>query len=81
MGEHIEHRNTGRPRTARKHSSKQTAEAIGRRLLEIIVYEKSYRIGGKLSVLAPYTLIPADVKAEVGPNYCYALEMNSRSIL
>ena len=50
MGEHIEHRNTGRPRTARKHSSKQTAEAIGRRLLEIIVYEKSYRIGGKLSV-------------------------------
>ena len=50
MGEHIEHGNSGRPRTARKHPSKQTAEAIGRRLLEIIVYEKSYRIGGKLSV-------------------------------
>jgi hypothetical protein len=50
MGEHIEHRNTGRPRTARKHPSKQTAEAIGRRLLEIIVYEKCYRIGGKLSL-------------------------------
>jgi len=50
MGEHIENRNTGRPRIARKHPSKQTAEAIGRRLLEIIVHEKSYRIGGKLSV-------------------------------
>ena len=50
MGEHIEHRNTGRPRTARKHPIKQTAEAIGRRLLEIIVYEKGYRIGRKLSV-------------------------------
>jgi hypothetical protein len=45
MGEHI-----GRPRTARKHPIKQTAEAIGRRLLEIIVYEKRYRIGGKLSL-------------------------------
>ena len=50
MGEHIEHRNTGRPRIARKHPSKQPAEATGRRLLEIIVYEKCYRIGGKLSV-------------------------------
>ena len=50
MGEHIEHRNTERPRTARKRPSKQTAEAIGRRLLEIIVYQKSYRIGGKLSL-------------------------------
>ena len=50
MGEHIEHRNTGRPRIALTHPIKQTAEATGRRLLEIIVYEKSYRIGGKLSV-------------------------------
>jgi hypothetical protein len=50
MGEHIEHRNTGRPRTARKRPIEQTAEAIGRRLLEIIVYEKGYRIGGKLSL-------------------------------
>jgi hypothetical protein len=50
MGEHFEHRDTGRRRTARKAPSKQTAEAIGRRLLEIIVYEKSYRTGGKLSL-------------------------------
>ena len=50
MGEHSEHRHTGRPRTARKDPSKRTAEAIGRRLLEIIVYEKSYRSGGKLSL-------------------------------
>jgi hypothetical protein len=33
-----------------KAPSKQTAEAIGRRLLELIVYEKGYRIAGKLSL-------------------------------
>jgi hypothetical protein len=50
MGEHIEDRNTGRPRTARKHPTKQTAETIGRRLLEIVVYDKCCRIGGTLSL-------------------------------
>src|SRR5215469_15815219 len=50
MGEHSEHRQTGRPRIARIDPSKRTAEATGRRLLEIIVYEKCYRIGGKLSL-------------------------------
>ena len=50
MGEHVEDRNTGRPRTARKRPSKQTAETIGRRLLEIVVYDKCCRIGGKLSL-------------------------------
>ena len=50
MGEHIEHRNTERPRTARKRPSKQTAATIGRRLLEIVVYDKGCRIGGKLSL-------------------------------
>ena len=50
MGEHIEDQNTGRPRTARKRPSKQTAETIGRRLLEIVVYDKCCRVGGKLSV-------------------------------
>jgi hypothetical protein len=50
MGEHIEHRNTERPRTVRKHPSKQTPETIGRRLLEIVVYDKCCRIGGKLSL-------------------------------
>ena len=50
MGEHVEDRNTGRPRTARKRPSKQTSETIGRRLLEIVVYDKGCRIGGKLSL-------------------------------
>ena len=50
MGEHIEDRNTGRPRTARKRPSKQTSETIGRRLLEIVVYDKCCRIGGTLSL-------------------------------
>ena len=36
------------PRTARKRQSKQTAEAIARRLMEIVVYEQGCRIGGRL---------------------------------
>jgi hypothetical protein len=39
-----------RPRIAREHPSKQTAETTGRRLLEIVVYDKCCRIGGKLSL-------------------------------
>ena len=39
-----------RPRIARKHPGKQTAETIGRRLLEIVVYGKCCRIGGTLSL-------------------------------
>jgi hypothetical protein len=50
MGEHIEHRNTECPRTALKRPSEQMAATIGRRLLEIVVYEKCCRIGGKLSL-------------------------------
>ena len=50
MGEHVEDRNTGRPRIARKRPSKQTSKTIGRRLLEIVVYDKGCRIGGKLSL-------------------------------
>jgi hypothetical protein len=50
MGEHVEHRNTERPRTALKRPSKQTAATVGRRLLEIVVYDKCCRIGGKLSL-------------------------------
>jgi hypothetical protein len=44
-------RNSGspRPEITRKRSGKQTAETIGRRLLEIVVYEKCCRIGGKLT--------------------------------
>ena len=50
MGEHIEQRGLRGARIARKRPSKQTAEAIGRRLLEIVVYAKCCRIGGKLSL-------------------------------
>jgi hypothetical protein len=50
MGEHTEQRITDRPRIARKRPGNQTAEAIGRRLLEIVVYAKGCRIGGMLSL-------------------------------
>jgi hypothetical protein len=50
MGEHIEQRGTERPRIARKRPGRQTAETIGRRLLEIVVYDKRCRIGGKLTL-------------------------------
>ena len=48
MGEHTEQRITERPRIARKRPGKQTAETMGRRLLEIVVYDKCCRIGGTL---------------------------------
>src|SRR6476660_806169 len=44
MGEHAELRFTGRPRIARKRP-KETVAVIGRRLLEIVVYDKQCRIG------------------------------------
>ena len=50
MGEHIERQIIERPRIARKRPGKQTAEAIGRRLLEIVVYGKRCRIGGTLTL-------------------------------
>jgi hypothetical protein len=50
MGEHTEQRITDRPRIARKRPGKQTADAIGRRLLEIVVYDKSCRIEGNLTL-------------------------------
>ena len=50
MGEHTEQRITERPRIARKRPGKQTPEAIGRRLLEIVVYDKRCRIGGTLTL-------------------------------
>jgi hypothetical protein len=46
MGENVEHRGVQRRRIARKRPDKQSAEAIGRRLLEIVVYDKCCRIGG-----------------------------------
>ena len=50
MGEHVAQQNIERNRTNRKRSSKQAASAIGRKLLEIIVYHETCRIGGKLTV-------------------------------
>ena len=50
MGEHIQYQGVRPAQTARHRPGKQTAEVIGRRLLEIIVYDKSCRIGTKLSL-------------------------------
>jgi len=50
MGEHVEQRAVRRQSTARKHPSKQAADAIARRLLEIVVYNRRCRIGGSLSL-------------------------------
>ncbi len=50
MGEHTEQRITERSRVARKRPGEQTGEAIGRRLLEIVVYDKHCRIGGTLTL-------------------------------
>jgi hypothetical protein len=47
MGEHIE-QGLRRGRIAPTRPDKQTPETIGRRLLEIVVYEKCCRIGGSL---------------------------------
>jgi hypothetical protein len=50
MGEHTEQRITERPRIARKRPGKQAPETMGRRLLEIVVYDKRCRIGGTLTL-------------------------------
>jgi hypothetical protein len=50
MGAHTEQRITDRPRIARKRPVRQTPELIARRLLEIAVYDKSCRVGGKLTL-------------------------------
>jgi hypothetical protein len=50
MGEHTEQRIAGRTRLSRKRPAKQSAEAMGRRLLEIVVYDKSCRTGGTLTL-------------------------------
>jgi hypothetical protein len=48
MREHVAQQNIGRGRISRKRPGNQTAEAIGRRLLDVIVYGKSCRIGDKV---------------------------------
>jgi hypothetical protein len=48
MGEHVAQQNIARGRISRKRPGTQTAEAIGRRLLDVIVYGKSCRVGDKV---------------------------------
>ena len=48
MGEHTTQMALESHRAARKPQRKQTPQELGRRLLDIIVYEKGYRIGGTL---------------------------------
>jgi hypothetical protein len=50
MGEHFGQQGAERARIAGKRPGKQMAETIGRRLLEIVVYERCCRIGGKLTL-------------------------------
>ena len=50
MGEYVAQQNIERDGADRKRPRKPTAEAIGRKLLEIVVYCKSCRIGDKLTV-------------------------------
>jgi hypothetical protein len=50
MGERTEHRITERPRIARKRPGQQSAETMGRRLLEIVVYDKRCRIAATLTL-------------------------------
>ena len=50
MGENIEQRGLRHARIAPERPSKQTPETVGRRLLEIVVFRKGCRIGGKLSL-------------------------------
>lgn len=50
MREHAARQSIERRQTSRERPKKQTAEAIGRKLLDIVVYAKNCRIGGKLSL-------------------------------
>jgi hypothetical protein len=48
MGEHTTQMAFDSHRSRRELPRKQTAKELGRRLLDVIVYEKGYRIGGTL---------------------------------
>ena len=50
MGEHIQRKIADQPRLSRKRPAKRTADVMGRRLLEIVVYDKQCRIGGSLTL-------------------------------
>lgn len=50
MGEHAAQPNSDRPRSGRKGPSTPTPQALGRQLLDVLVYTKRCRIGSKLTV-------------------------------
>ena len=50
MGEHAAQQSTGRSRTDRKGQSTRTPQALGRRLLDVLVYAKRCRSGGSVTV-------------------------------
>lgn len=50
MGEHIAQQSTGRPAPGRDRPSTQSPDALGRRLLDILVYEKGCRTGGTVTL-------------------------------
>ena len=50
MGERAEQLNIDRRRISENRPRKQTAEAIGRKLLHVVVYSKSCRVGGRLTL-------------------------------
>jgi hypothetical protein len=50
MGEHTEHPNIERHLISKNRLTKQTAAATGRKLLDVVVYSKRCRIGGKLTL-------------------------------
>ncbi len=50
MGEHSELLTRDRSRNSVKRPGKLTADALGRKLLEIIVYQQNCRVGAKLTL-------------------------------
>jgi hypothetical protein len=50
MGEHIARQSTDQHRTGRNRPSTSSPEALGRRLLDILVYAKGCRIGGTVTL-------------------------------
>ena len=50
MGEHVAQHSTGRLNKSRKRATEQPSDALGRRLLDILVYGKRCRIGGTVTL-------------------------------
>ena len=50
MGENIAYQSIERRRNSRKRPRQQTVEAMGRRLLEVVVYVKHSRVGATVDI-------------------------------